>query len=189
MAAVDTVVMTGGKMIYMKAGSKHKEMTMSNNYGWQEFEAKNRSENYRRQAKVQRQLKEGKIDEAESGSLVKKVGFALVVGAVLIVIGFLLSGCQASEVPVAAASPADRTEITMADRIHRQDRLWEYNEAMRTRPTGVSHKETMSMADRIRFQDRLWENNEALRTRPTAVSHKETMSMADRIAFHDLLGR
>lgn len=65
---------------------------MNSNYEWQNFSARRRTDDYRRQAEVQRQLQANKGNETENDSAIAPVGFALLAGLVIIFIGFLLSG-------------------------------------------------------------------------------------------------
>ena len=203
MVGVDTDSKQDRKLVPIQAEINDKEIIMDSNYKWQEFSANSRTDNYRKQAEAQRQLKQAKADDVENGSRFNKAGFALIVGVVLIVAGFFLSSCQAGEVPVVEAKAesaavgerrvasgvsASRTEIKMADRIRFQDQL-EANAERNSLNVNSSTGTAVTMADRIRFQDQLWESDRSHRVETTSTRSYSTMSMAERHLFHDRLQR
>jgi len=165
---------------------------MNGNYEWQKFSANKRIEGYRRQADAHRQAKQNVAAEKENRFAVGKIGFAFAVGIALLVIGFMLTGCQLGAVPKAAAKSDGSGETSMAERIRFHDQLWadkEARSAVAAFAGARSKLETgMSMAERIRFQDERDQLRAGSETSPAelaGVSIQTGRSMADRIRFQD----
>lgn len=165
---------------------------MDGNYEWQKFSANKRIEGYRRQADAHRQAKQNGAAGKENRLAVGKVGFAFAVGIALLVIGFMLTGCQFGAVPKAAAKSDGSSETGMAERIRFHDQLWADKEARSAIPakagSGSQPQTGMSMAERIRFQDardQLRAGSETSRAELASVNIQKGRSMADRIRFQD----
>lgn len=159
---------------------------MNSNYEWQKFEANRRGDGFRLQAEANRQAKRNKAEGKQSDSVMGKVSFAFAVGFALFVIGFLLSGCQLGEVPLAEAkSVANNNEMSMVDRIIFQDAL-ESRYTAGNPELVISRPHTpMSMGERISFHDQLWEKSGINNAAPDSASTPKAVTMADRIRFQD----
>lgn len=158
---------------------------MNSNYEWQKFEAKRRTNGYRHQAEANRQVKRNKVEEVAEGSALGRIGFAFAVGIALIVIGFMLSGCQLGEVSTVEAKSANVNEPSMGERILFHDQLWANAELNRIELTSSQPGNSMSMRERILFHDQLQAQAEAHHEAHDVSSAPEGITMADRIRFQD----
>jgi hypothetical protein len=115
-----------------------------------------------------------------------KQRFSFFISSILLLVSFLLSGCQLSAASLAVVEAADgnpKTNVDMADCLRFPGRLWDCKGVFGAGLAESSHKTTIDIADCLRFPGRMWECKGIFGAGLAESSHKTTVDIADCLRF------